>query len=127
MACLEHNWPHEKDDCPCCNARDVEALRRTAAVLSGAELIQRERHRQQRNEGWTSAHDDTHERGELARAAACYALTGLKLTAKPRWPWAWSDWKPRTRVRDLVRAGALIAAEIDRLQRARPTPQETEP
>lgn len=34
----------------------------------------------------------------------------------PGWPWAWW-WKPSTEIRDLVKAGALIAAEIDRLQR----------
>jgi hypothetical protein len=33
------------------------------------------------------------------------------------WPWEWSFWKPRDPVRNLVIAGALIAAEIDRLQR----------
>ena len=33
------------------------------------------------------------------------------------WPWSDKWWKPKDKIRDLVRAGALIAAEIDRLQR----------
>jgi hypothetical protein len=32
------------------------------------------------------------------------------------WPWSFEWWKPKDRIRNLVRAGALIAAEIDRLQ-----------
>ena len=72
-----------------------------------------------REEGWTFEHDDTHRRGEMARAAACYALHGLNVKGRPRWPWSHSWWKPRNRVSDLVRAGALIAAEIDRLHRAK--------
>ena len=31
-----------------------------------------ERHRQVEAEGWTPEHDDTHARGEMASAAACW-------------------------------------------------------
>ena len=34
------------------------------------------------------------------------------------WPWAASWWKPKNRRRDLVRAAALIVAEIERIDRA---------
>lgn len=86
-------------------------------AMTGAEMIAKERGRQIQTEGWTPRHDDGHDRAEMARAAACYILHGLNVTGRPRWPWAAYWWKPKDRVYDLVRAGALIAAEIDRLCR----------
>lgn len=86
----------------------------------GGQLIVRERARQIAEEGWTPEHDDGHVYGELAMAAAVYAMPDWKrdLSAWANlWPDGW-QFKPRDRVRNLVRAGALIAAEIDRLQRA---------
>lgn len=94
----------------------------------GANLIAAERLRQLTQEGWTPAHDDAHTRAELSGAAACYAIAANEL-ASPRpylnppnislWPWEMKWWKPgNDPVRCLVKAGALIAAEIDRLQRA---------
>jgi len=98
-------------------------------MKTGIELIAEERVRQVAQEGWTPGHDDEHKRGELALAAACYACEDYDpqptLTANPfklapsHWPWDWSWWKPKDHIRNLVRAGALIAAEIDRLQRAK--------
>lgn len=90
---------------------------------SGVDLIAAERQRQVEREGWTPEHDDGHADGALARAAACYA-DGFEITGKfsvpLRWPFEASDWKPSDdRVRDLVKAGALIAAEIDRIERSR--------
>ena len=38
------------------------------------------------------------------------------------WPWDEGDWNPQDPERDLVKAGALIAAELDRLQRAKRKP-----
>ena len=80
------------------------------------ELIAAERRRQVEAEGYSTDHDDEHATGELADAAACYAL-GVRT---PRWPWGTDWWKPSpdNRVRELVKAGALIVAEIERLQRA---------
>lgn len=92
-------------------------------VLSRAACdILAERQRQIENEGWTLEHDDKHAQGELARAAACYALFRWP---GPRyadyvaciWPWAHSWWKPVGHRRNLVKAGALILAEIERLDR----------
>ena len=50
-------------------------------------------------------------------AAACYAVPDV--FSQGYWPptWDFSWYKPTTRIRDLVKAGALIAAEIDRHQR----------
>lgn len=96
--------------------------------LSGVNLIFAERERQKFDEGWTAEHDAEHTYGELADAAASYAMTPdtrATITAvcmerdglPPMWPWDKQWWKPTpdNRIRELVKAGALIAAEIDRL------------
>jgi len=85
-----------------------------------------ERRRQVEAEGWTPTHDDTHRSAEMAIAGACYALNAaddsdgpeLRLTGAEIWPWADEWWKPSDPRRDLVKAGALILAEIERLDRA---------
>ncbi len=95
--------------------------------MTGIELIAKERQRQIENEGWTISHDDTHTDEQIAYAAACYAtppegrktwISGKLLS--PWWPWSDLYWKPTpdNRIRELVKAGALIVAEIERLQRA---------
>lgn len=76
-----------------------------------------ERERQINVKGWTSEHDDRHAPGEMAIAAACYIITGPDDRIPDAWPWAAEWWKPKGRRRNLVRAGALILAEIERLDR----------
>lgn len=94
---------------------------------SGVALIATERARQINVEGYTPEHDDGHPY-EMARAAACYLRVGARLPMMvypppDEWPWEAAAWKPaeddttEADVRNLVKAGALIAAEIDRLQR----------
>lgn len=90
--------------------------------MNGIELIAQERKRQIEEEGWTAEHDDKWTCGELTKAAAFYALYGVELPAglgfvSELWPWGMQWCKPKNRLRNLARAGALIAAEIDRLQR----------
>lgn len=100
--------------------------------------IAAERRRQIENENWTSEHDDSHDRGQMARAAAVYAYTSTLIPDEIKkheralwgstagmfsvlawlWPWSASWFKPKNPRRDLVRAGALIVAEIERLDRA---------
>lgn len=77
-----------------------------------------ERRLQVEAEGWTSEHDDEHVAGELATAGASYALVavGHGLFALRIWPFP-AGLKPTTPRRDLVKAGALILAEIERLDR----------
>lgn len=86
---------------------------------TGAELIARERERQKSEEGWTAEHDRQWRGRELIRAAICYAKAdidgNLSLDDFGLWPWDMQWWKPKSRIRNLVKAGALIAAEIDRL------------
>lgn len=88
-------------------------------------LIAEERQRQIIVKGWTREHDDTHDNHELPLMAAVYAMP-----ASHRYPaliqhlCPWPDQQfpdPHTkaeRVRELVKAGALIVAEIERMQRA---------
>jgi hypothetical protein len=90
--------------------------------------IKSERERQRNEEGWTPEHDDSHAKGEMARAAGCYALHAGQFGHMSRetypmagnisWPWSREWWKPKTPRRDLIRAAALIVAEIERLDRA---------
>lgn len=113
-------------------------------MKTGIELIAEERERQVSQERWTAEHDDRHKENQLLNAAGCYiqhvigrgwllgsplldALSHIKngkslyrKEPRPRdWPWAKRWWKPKGKIEDLVRAGALIAAEIDRIQRTK--------
>ena len=98
--------------------------------MNGIESIAAERQRQIEEEGWTPERDEAHADGEMAGAAACYAMQScmdrigradlcetVKHTIRELWPWSSYWWKPTTPRCDLVKAGALIAAEIDRLDR----------
>ncbi|EJE9730265.1 TPA: DUF7446 family protein, partial [Salmonella enterica subsp. enterica serovar Muenchen] len=107
---------------------EPEAQQLTAA----ARDVLAERNRQQSVEGWTQEHDDAYNGGELARAAACYARhasarggiyaenpAAYKAEGVPDdWPWAEEWWKPASPYRDLEKAGALILAEMERINRA---------
>lgn len=115
--------------------------------LSGAELIAKERQRQIEKEGYTPEHDNQHIEGELAYAAICYANPKKKFIRKREqgnleapvvkfengpdgpgeyyvlpetyWPFAIKDWKPvlGSRLREISKAGAMLAAEGDRIRR----------
>lgn len=85
--------------------------------MTGIELITQERQRQIEAKGWTPEHDDRHKHGELYIAASCYMCLDDFENAPELWPWRRAKWKPKGRIDNLVRAGALVAAEIDRLQR----------
>ncbi|MDH0188152.1 hypothetical protein N7676_08660 [Stenotrophomonas sp. GD03993] len=92
---------------------------------TGVKAIAAERERQLQAEGFTRDGDQQYRRGELAKAATAYVqLAAMDLEAGTRnhiawrapaavWPWAPEWWKPVDARRDLVRAGALIAAQID--------------
>ena len=99
--------------------------------MSGIERIAKERQRQLEQEGWTPERDDRYLHGDLASAAHCYAqYAGWQShghanfptpAERPvEWPWVSEWWKPsEDPIRNLEKAGALIAAEIDRLERVR--------
>lgn len=81
-----------------------------------------ERLRQISAEGWTPEHDDAHNAAELGDAAACYALWAGGINPgnwMEFWPWSESWLKRGEPRRMLVKAGALILAEIERLDRQR--------
>ena len=97
-------------------------------VAKALSDVQAERARQIDALGWTPEHDDSHDRdNSLSRAAACYAIAGLGANGpfwvnhlqvpQQVWPYRW-EWKPKDRRTNLVRAAALIVAEIERLDRA---------
>ena len=79
-----------------------------------------ERQRQQSVEGWTPEHDNAYQNSELADAAACYAIHAHNqgFSTPAHWPWSPDWWKQSGARRDLVKAGALILAEIERIDRA---------
>jgi hypothetical protein len=100
---------------------EVERLHPLAATR-GAELIAAERRRQIEQEGWTPEHDAEHDGWDLTKAAITYAKEAMggkySYGGYPLdgWPWDEAYWKPSDDpIRNLVKAGALIAAEIDRL------------
>ncbi|SXD15116.1 hypothetical protein [Klebsiella quasipneumoniae] len=103
------------------NDSDAAGLESRTVTAAAADVLA-ERKRQVSAEGWTPGHDDEYEHGELADAAGCYALSSelFDCAGEPPRPWPWPEewWKPTNRRRDLVKAGALILAEIERLDRA---------
>lgn len=103
---------------------DAPAGRSSSGAIAIARVVA-ERRRQVEAEGWTPEHDDEHGTGEMAIAAADYAMPkewrNCTAGGTPKeWPWHQSSWKPtpNDRVRELEKAGALILAEIERLIRA---------
>ena len=115
-------------------SESVEACLTCGIHLSprtGAERIRYERWRQLVLKGFSFGYDDRHVDGELAMAALAYVNAGLISQCRPNtsvvlslpnnafgWPRGRSEWKPSDDpIENLVRAGALIAAEIDRLLR----------
>lgn len=104
--------------------RLFEALHIRTPLSPAMLAVIAERRRQIEVEGWTPEHDDRHEMGELASAGGCYAAcAGVNADDNERppadWPWRSKWWKPQNFRRDLVRAGALIIAEIEKFDRAR--------
>ncbi|WP_205332930.1 ead/Ea22-like family protein [Klebsiella pneumoniae] len=101
------------------------------SLSNAVQSVIAERQRQQSAEGWTSKHDDKHDNNELAFAASCYAFHSAAASwdfeddgtpydihpAPKNWPWAPEWWKPTNPRPDLVKAGALILAEIERIDR----------
>ncbi|HHX6425407.1 TPA: hypothetical protein ACVGIZ_001704 [Pseudomonas aeruginosa] len=146
-ACHDCNWTGpepDEDKCPGCAGENCMAaacpecggrydlvaeanITAPAGQVPQAWLdVQAERRRQITAEGWTPEHDDAHSHGQIARAAACYALAGSSapndgtaaLLVSLAWPWDEQWWKPSTARRDMVKACALALAEIERLDRA---------
>lgn len=89
-----------------------------AAKLTGMQLIEEERLRQINSEKFTYDHDDKYTEGQLADAAECYRSAALNPEPDiSNWPWHLNWWKPTTGNRNLIKAGALFLAELERLER----------
>lgn len=95
------------------------------------DLIRLERKRQIEIEGFDEKHDSRNLPNELAIAASCYCLPHgqREFRVREQWPFAYEWWKPtpENRVKELTKAGALIAAEIDRLltiENSKPIPTD---
>ncbi|WP_208451363.1 hypothetical protein [Burkholderia gladioli] len=105
-----------------------------AATAHGLELtaaerdVLAERRRQRTEEGWTAESDDRLPSGQLSGAASAYAafasdtldpasLGSMDYSTRPPKPWPWERkwWKPSTVRRALVKAAALILAEIEKI------------
>jgi hypothetical protein len=95
--------------------------------MTALDDIAAERRRQIAAEGFDAQHDDNYPPGTLALAGAVYALPNAEAeslhgSGVPVWLafWPWDrEWlRKGDRRRDLVKAAALIVAEIDRLDRS---------
>ena len=95
---------------------ELEARSFNPAILD----VVAERQRQQSVEGWTPEHDNAYQNSELADAAACYAIHAHNqgFSTPAHWPWSPDWWKQSGARCDLVKAGTLILAEIERIDRA---------
>jgi hypothetical protein len=81
--------------------------------MNGIDLITRER-KKQIAKGYNSKHDEEHDDGSLVTAACTIALNNPISTNAPGWAWQLINKHPNKLDR-LAIAGALIAAEIDRV------------
>ena len=121
----EHMWP-------------IASQASTASELPSWNDVRAERQRQISAEGWTPEHDDEHKEGEMCFAAAGYACAAsdalqaiehqfdgdgqptfnepASLPNRAPWPHGWVFKRAPVR-RQLVKAGALILAEIERIDR----------
>lgn len=89
-------------------------------LTRGTIDVLNERLRQQKEEGWTAAHDDQYNHSsKLVMAATKYALHNLNpaVDGKNWWPWDLSWFKPKDQRSNLIKASALLLAEIDRIDR----------
>lgn len=100
-------------------------------MKTGIELIA-EKQKRNTKKGWTPEHDAQHTRFELTQAAIYYAVTGVvvalnafksdeeiqdAVASEHAWPFREPFKFDRDVIENLVNAGALIADEINRLQR----------
>lgn len=117
--------------------RDKEVIRNVLEALVGelpaqtaaqeptltdaAKDVLAERRRQVEAEGRTPEHDDKYPGGQLACAAIAYLMVGVNPNgARLWWPWDVKTFKPSPDTRrNLIKAGALLLADIEWLDRLR--------
>jgi len=104
---------------------EKDAREREDKIMNGLRKkiiddIRKERRRQIEEEGFRAEHDNRHTKGILARAGGCYASRAFwddphRIPLHEDWPWSKKRWKPKNPRRDLIRAAALIVAELEKL------------
>lgn len=101
-----------------------EALLAPDVIVLGSLL--KEREKQTQLKGYSPARDDGYVHGDLAAAASAYAWrAGSPGTRTNLWPWGQSQFKPSgDRRKDLVKALALLWAEVERIDRLQLEPVE---
>ncbi len=90
------------------------------SLSNAVQSVIAERQRHQSAEGWTPEHDDQYSKSQLLWASSCYVLNAIHPFNRIPFDWPWTPewWKPTNPRRDMVKAGALILAEIERIDRA---------
>lgn len=109
-----------QSDTPATDAFLAEVRAQGVKSLSNAvQSVIAERQRHQSVEGWTPEHDDQYSKSQLLWASSCYVLNAIHPFNRIPFDWPWTPewWKPTNPRRDLVKAGALILAEIERIDR----------
>lgn len=98
-----------------------DAAKIDVKIISNGVILEidDERKRQIDKKGHSSSHDDMHDGGELRYAAAAYCLDEVKVGGTWIWPWDTMYWRAGNIRRNLIKAAALIVAEIERIDRAR--------
>ncbi|WP_288384631.1 hypothetical protein [uncultured Acinetobacter sp.] len=114
---------------------EIDSLKGQLTEYTKAALdVLGERNRQIEQEHYSIEHDDSYQNNELPRAAASYVNNVVSRgwvfnsaygpeayqseEVPDLWPWSDKYWKPKNPRRDLVKAAALIIAEIDRMDRS---------
>lgn len=109
----QEKWPHVPE--ACFDPLEACAIEATTDALL---VVQNERLRQISDKGYDYAHDDKFQEGQLARAAAAYALPSSRFSEAPSfWPWQEHQFNPQSHCQNLIRAGALVVAELERIER----------
>ena len=99
----------------------LELWRFYGRTCKAAVDVLKERCRQVDGEGYAPESDDGYTDYQLPRAAICYAIKAAGLPshrATLYWPFPAPAFKPTERRANLVKAAALLLAEIERLDRA---------
>lgn len=116
--------------------KEEQPITDAPTIKTGISIIIDERLRQLTTKGYDNAHDDKHNKGELAHAAALFAYPEISsyVLSEKNWPEGKVFYHPTEdvstvadRIKELAKAGALITAEIDRLNRLDPSSEYIEP
>lgn len=111
---------------PLATARDRDGSEAITGPAMRAVMM--ERLEQVERHGYTAAHDDMHDNGDLARGGLAYVMSGLAIAiedpdledaAANQWPFSRELLRPTDDFTSYVKAAAMLIAEADRIHRAR--------